>query len=171
MKTYILTLLAASIAAAVIQLLAPKGEGGKLGEHIRMVAGLFLLVALLTPLKDGIALLRSAAEGELSEHLTVSVSDGVLGDYEAVFGAALSSVGQNEVKAWVVSELESRFGIPPSGCRVSVTCIVEEELLSVCEVRIALRGEYVTQAPHPIESRVTEALGCPCYVTVEFFDP
>jgi hypothetical protein len=171
MKTYILTLLAASIAAAVIQLLAPKGEGGKLGEHIRMITGLFLLVSLLTPLKEGIALLRSAAEGELSEHLTVEVPDGALGDYAGVFGDTLSFVGQEEVKAWVVSELETRFGIPSSGCRVSVTCAVEEECLTVSEVRIALRGGYVTENPHPIESRVTEVMGCPCYVTVEFSEP
>ncbi len=170
MKTYILTLLAASLATAVIQLLAPKGEGGKLGEHIRMIAGLFLLVSLLTPLKDGIALLRSAAEGELTEHLTVKVPEDALGDYGAVFGDTLSFVGQEEVKAWVVSELDTRFGIPPSGCRISVTCAVEKDL-TVCEVCIALLGSYVTENPHPIESHVTEALGCPCYVTVEFFDP
>ena len=170
MKTYILTLLAASLAAAVIQLLAPKGEGGKLGEHIRMMAGLFLLVSLLNPLKEGIALLRSAAAGELSEYLTVTVPEGDPEDYGAVFGDTLSFVGREEVGAWVISELDARFGIPPSGCRVSVACAVEEEMLTVREVRIALLGSYAVRDPHPIESHVTKTLGCPCYVTVEIFD-
>jgi hypothetical protein len=103
--------------------------------------------------------------------LTVTVPEGGGGNYGAVFGDTLPFVGQEEVKAWVVSELETRFGIPPSGCRVSVTCAVEEECLTVSEVRIALRGGYVTENPHPIESRVTEVMGCPCYVTVEFSEP
>lgn len=171
MKTYVLTLLAASVSAAVIQLLAPKGEGGKLGEHVRMIAGLFLLVSLLTPLGEGLALLRSAAEGELAEHLTVEIPEGAPGDYGDVFSDTLTFVGQEEVKAWVVSELETRFAIPPSGCRVSVACAVEEEVLTVSEVRIALSGRYVTNDPHPIESHFSEALECLCYVTVDLFDP
>ena len=171
MKVYILTLLAASVASAVIRLLAPKGTGGHLGEHIRMITGLFLLVALLTPLREGMELLRTAASGELAEHLTVAVPEEALGDYGEVFGDALTFVGREEVKAWVESELDTHFGIPRSECRISVTCAVAEENLTVSEVRISLSGSYITQDPHPIESYVTEKLGCPCYVTVDFFEP
>lgn len=142
-----------------------------MGEHVRMIAGLFLLVVLLNPLKEGIALLRSAAEGALTEYLTVVVPDDMNEDYEGVFHDTLTFVGQEEVKAWVVSALESEFGILPSECRTSVTCAVEEDMLTVCEVRIALSGKYAAENPHPIESCVTEALGCPCYVTVDFSEP
>ena len=69
MKSYILTLLSASLAASVVELLAPNGEGGRLASHIRMIAGLFLLVALLTPLREGIRLLREAADGDLSSRV------------------------------------------------------------------------------------------------------
>jgi len=61
---YLLSLLTASLAAAIAELLAPKGEGGRITAHIRMVAGLFLLVALLNPLREGIRLLRDAALGD-----------------------------------------------------------------------------------------------------------
>lgn len=168
MNTYIFTLLVASVAAATVQLLTPKGEGGKMAESIRMIAGLFLLVALLHPLQAGMELLRSAVRGDLVEQLTVSVPEDIQGDYEAVWGDTLTFVGREEVKAWVVSVLESEFGIPPSGCRVSVTCGIEGETLTVTEVRIALGESYIAHNPHPIESYVTQKLNCPCFVTVGF---
>lgn len=170
MKTYIWTLLASSIAAAVIQLLAPKGEDGKLGDHVRMIAGLFLVVSLLSPLKEGIALLRSVAEGDLSEYVDVFVSPSAEGDYEGVFHDTLSFVGQEEVGTWVESLLETEFGIPPSGCRASVACAVEEGTVTVRDVRITLLGRYAAEDPHPIERRVGEALNCPVSVTVELFN-
>ena len=51
MSAYILPLLAASLAAALVELLAPKGDGGRIAAHVRMIAGLYLLVALLNPLR------------------------------------------------------------------------------------------------------------------------
>ena len=170
MKSYVLTLLAASISAAVIQLVAPKGEGGRLGEHVRMIAGLFLLVILLQPVQEGIALLRSVSEGEVTDSLRDGFPSDGGGDYEAVFNESLSHVGREEARAWVFTMLEADFGVPPSGCDVSVVCTAEEGQLTVDEVRIALPRDYASQNPHPIESRVTQALGCPCYVTVELFD-
>lgn len=166
MNTYILTILSACIAAAVIQLLSPKGEGGKLAEHIRMIAGLFLLVILLIPLKAGLDLIRSAAEGDLSQQITAHLPTLPENDYQAVFDHTLTAVGQEEVKAWVVSVLDSEFGIPPSGCTVSVTCVTQEAELTLIDVRISLHEPYMTENPHPIEAYVTERLSCPCYVTV-----
>ena len=69
MNTYILSLLAASLAAAVVELITPKGEGGRLVSHVRMVAGLFLLVALLAPLREGITLLLDAAQGDMASRV------------------------------------------------------------------------------------------------------
>ncbi len=166
MNTYILTLLAASLAAAVVELLSPKGEGGKLVSHVRMIAGLFLLAALLNPLKEGISLLRDAADGDLTHRLESLLPTNTPDDYEAAFGDALTAVSRGEVEAFVVSALETDFGIPPSGCTVSVTCAYEDGILTVTEVRIALHGRYMTQDPHPIEDHVSERLRCPCYVTV-----
>lgn len=166
MSTYILSLLSASLAAAVVELLSPKGEGGRLTAHIRMVAGLFLLVALLNPLKEGIELLREAVDGDLTARLEAMLPENIPADYEAVFGDTLTAVSRDEAEAFVVSALETEFGIPPSGCTVSVSCAYEDGVLTVTEARIALRGKYMTHDPHPIEVYFAERLCCPCYVTV-----
>lgn len=162
---YLLSLLTASLAAAIAELLAPKGEGGRITAHIRMVAGLFLLVALLNPLREGIRLLRDTALGDPAARLEDLIPSDLETDYTAVFGDSLTSISSREVEAWITTELESRFDIPPSGCRVWVSCSYEEDTLTVTEARIALLGQYTLKDPHPIESYFTNQLNCPCFVT------
>lgn len=166
MKTYVLALFGASLAAAVIELLSPRGEGGRLSSHVRMIAGLYLIVALLAPLRDGIALLQNAVSGDLTGMIAdrVPMLDT---DYEGVFGDHLSSLGQAEAEDYVRSALQSEFGIPPSDARVEVICTVTDHVPSVTEVRILLATAYATYDPHPIESYMEEAFLCPCYVTVD----
>lgn len=166
MNTYILTLLSASLAAAVVTLLSPKGEGGRMAAHIRMAAGLFLLIALLDPLRAGIDLLREAVDGDLTARLESMLPEGDNDDYDAVFGEALTSVSRAEVEAYARSALETSFGIPPEDCTVSAVCTYGEEILTLTELRISLRGAHALVDPHPIEAYFAERLECPCYVTV-----
>lgn len=166
MKTYILTILVASLSVAIIELLAPKGEGGHISSHVRMIAGLFLVVALLNPLQEGILFLRSAAEGNLADRLEDMLPEASVENYEEVFLGTITDLGAEETEAWVISVLETVFHIPPAACTVEAVCEAEENSLSLREVRIALSGAYIWEDPHPIETYVSKQLQCPCYVTV-----
>ncbi len=166
LHAYVLTILAASLGAAVVELLAPKGEGGRIVGHVRMIAGLFLIVALLEPLREGILFLKSAAEGDLTTRLEQVLPDGDSGDYGEVFDSTLAAVSRAEVESYVISALYTGFGIPEADCTVEAVCEAEGTALVLREVRIALGGASVFEDPHPIESYVTAQLQCPCYVTV-----
>lgn len=166
MKPYILSLLSASLAVAVVELLAPKGEGGRMAAHVRMVAGLYLLVALLNPLREGISLLRSMADGDVASRVESLIPSDVETDYNGVFGDNLTAIGAGEVSLWVTDAMETRFGIPSEGCAVWASCAYAEDTLTVTEVRISLRGGYTLRDPLPIEVYFSSQLNCPCYVTV-----
>jgi hypothetical protein len=166
MNSYMITLISASLAAAVVTLLSPKGEGGKLASHVRMVAGLFLLVALLDPLRAGLDLLREVVDGDLTAHPELVLPEGDAEDYGAVFGDTLTSISRAEVETYARSALEASFGIPSEDCTVSAVCIYEEESLTLIELRISLHGSHALVDPHPIEAYFAERLECPCYVTV-----
>ena len=167
MKPYILSLLSASLVAAVVELIAPKGEGGRMASHIRMVAGLYLLVALLNPLKEGISLLRSMADGDLVSRVESIIHSDAETDYHGVFGDSLATIGADEVSAWVTEAMETRFSIPPEGCVVWASCEYTDDTLTVTEVRISLHSPYTLSDPHPMEAYYGDQLGCPCYVTVD----
>lgn len=167
MTPYILSLLVASLAAALVELLAPRGEGGRLAAHVRMLAGLFLLVALLSPLQKGIALLRTAAEeGVNDDFIADYVPEITPGDYQATFGESVSTISGQQVESWVVDTLSSDFDIPAADCTVQAVCRTESGTLTLEEVRIALHGTAALRDPHPIEKQVSDTLACPCYVTV-----
>ena len=166
MKPYVLSLLSASLVAAVVELLSPKGEGGRVASQVRMVAGLFLLVALLGPIREGIDLLRGLADGDLADRMeSVIPSDGEV-DYQGIFDDRLASIGAEEIRSWMLQTMESRFGVPSDGCSVWAACDCDGETLRVTEVRISLREPYALRDPHPIEDYFSEQLSCPCFVTV-----
>jgi len=138
-----------------------------MAAHVRMVAGLYLLVALLNPLREGIRLLRSMADGDLASRVESLIPSDVETDYNGVFGDSLTTIGAGEICSWVTDVMETRFGIPPEGCVVWASCAYAEDTLTVTEVRISLQGSYALRDPHPIEAYFAEQLDCPCYVTVE----
>ena len=166
MTTYVYTLLVSALGLALVELVSPKGEGGKLAASVRMLAGLCLLAVLLTPLREGVRLLSSFRDGSLSERVEEMIPEGALPDYGEAFGHTLTDVTEQEVEAWILSHLASAYGIPSEGCTVSAFCTYEDEIVTITEVRIALAGKYALTDPHPIESAVTQTLGCPCFVTV-----
>lgn len=164
--SYIFSLLSASLAAAVVELIAPKGEGGRLAAHVRMVAGLFLLAALLTPLREGLDILQAAAEGDLANRIESGIRNASPEDYEAAFQASLAGLGKTETESWVTETLQTRFSIPRSDCVVEAVCDAENGVLTLCELRIGLKGGSRLQNPHPIEAYFAETLQCPCFVVV-----
>ena len=165
-NSYVTTILAAALSAAVVELLAPRGEGARIAAHVRMIAGLFLLVALLQPLKEGILILRSAMDGNPTDRISDMLSTHTSGNYEDAFYDTVAGIGKEKTEDWVRSALQSSFGIPTSGCRVQAVCDAAGEGVALTELRISLHGKYALENPHPIEAYMSEQLGCPCYVTV-----
>ncbi len=167
MTPYILSLLAATLTAAVVELLAPRGDGGRLAAYVRMVAGLILLVALIFPLSAAVDYLSAAADGSLTDDiLSEFLPDVPPADYEDVFGEQLTAVTAAEVERWVSETLVTRFSIPEGDAAISVHADLTADSPVLTEVRIALGGASAFRDPHPIEAHIADALGCPCYVTV-----
>ncbi len=164
MTPYILSLVAASIAAAVVELLAPRGQGGRLSAQVRMVAGLFLLVALLVPLKDGLSYLSDLTDGG-----NIEIPAYEAPDYEATLKASLLSLGSEELSVWVKDILESEFSLSAQNTEVIPVWAEDDELpATLAEVCIVLSGADRLADPHPIETFFSDTLGCPCRVSVAF---
>ena len=102
MKTYFLTLTVAALGAALVERLSPPGEGGRLAGYTRLIAGLYLLVVLLSPLRDGIKVLSGLAQGQ--DDVIGALEEAIsrpIGDYGDVFAEQLSELGAREAEAYV----------------------------------------------------------------------
>ena len=157
-------LIATAVAATLAELIAPQGEGGRMGGAVRLVAGLCILIALIQPLREGLALLRATAEGDLSALIPDVELSGE--EYDSVWADTLASMGEREVASWVEGVLEQEFRITRGNYRVQVICEQDDATLRVREVHIALWGAAVWKDPHAIEAYVSERLSCPCAVSV-----
>ncbi len=170
MSDYILTLVLASLAAAVTELVCPGGEGRGTTAYVRVVAGLFLLAALLSPLKEGLALLQGITVEDLNQRVDALLSDDLPAfeptDYDAILDATLTSAGADGVEAWVLATLDTTFAVPSTACTVQAICMTDGDCLTLTELRIALRPSHALTDPHPIEAYFEARLGCPCYLTV-----
>lgn len=169
--SYLYTLLATALVAAVAELLLPRG--GRTGGAVRLLGGLCLLVALITPLGEGLTLLRSVAEEGMEAALWEEVwevggEDLTPADPSALWGETLSALTEEAAVTAVKEHLESRFSIPPEGCRVAVTVTAlpptnDPEgipLPTLTEVRVTLLGVYLTRDPYAIETALSARFGC-----------
>lgn len=169
MTDYIYAFLLTAVAAAIVELLAPVGEGGRLGGVVRFAVGLCLLVMLLNPLREGISLLRSIADGHLAINWEGEAPVEQL-DYDGILQDELSDLGRSEVEAWVSATLAARFGIPAEHHTVTVSmaegAAEDGGLPALTGITILLHGSSVFENPHQIESYFTDQLGCPCAVAI-----
>ena len=146
MTPYVLSLVAASITAAVVEMLAPRGEGGRIAAQVRMVAGLFLIVSLLVPLRDGLTFLSDLAEGE-----GIVVPSYDVPDYEATLQASVLAMGSEEVSVWVVSVLEDKFSVSAEYVEVIPVWSDGESIPPpLAELYILLSGKAALTDPLPI---------------------
>ncbi len=163
MTPYILSLVAASLVAAVAELLSPKGEGGRISAQVRMVAGLFLLVSLLVPLRDGLTFLSGLADGD-----EINLPSYDAPDYEATLQASILAMGDAELTAWITSALSCEFSVSSDDAEVILMWEEGDAIPPpLSEVCIVLSKRAILTDPHPIEDYFADALGCPCRVSVD----
>ena len=166
MNQYVTSILAATLLAAVTEKLAPAGEGGRMTAHVRFLTALFLIIALLTPVKDAVAYLKGITADDVSGIVQDWVDLPEQGDYGEALGSTLTAVTAQEAEDWLQKTLAERFSIPADSCTLWVGCDSDGTAVTFSEVRIALSGASALKDPHPIEAYISEMLGCPCYVTV-----
>lgn len=164
MGRYVYGLILVGVSAAVVELLAVGGDASRMKGHLRLVAGLCILVACLQPMREGIAYLTSLAEGELP--LTLPHKDVEEENYQEMFDGYLGDTGSREVKVWVETTLTDVFGISEEHSTVEVSMTVADGVPCPAEVYIALSGKAILKNPHRIEEYISSRLACPCYVSV-----
>ena len=163
MSGYIMALVLTGIAAAIAELMSPSE---KLAGHIRLVAGLCLLVALLAPIRSVVAYFHTVSDGGLDAEELLPELEGE--HYGESFSEELERITAEETEAWVSGVLESRFGIPPDAREIYVKTetLDDGKAPSISRVDIVLHTSAILQNPHEIEAYVTSNLKCPCTVAI-----
>ncbi len=164
MAQYVYAWITVAVLAVLSELLLPGGKSGKMAGHMRFLAGLCVLIALLPVIKDGVIRLRDMAEGNYE----LALPEGEKGDYEACFRENLAHLTQEQYEAWVYDTLQREFSIGQENCIAEVS--VEDHgngVPVITAVSIRLSGKAILKDPRRIESRISTALSAPCTVSVD----
>lgn len=177
----LLPFLMIALMATLVEQLLPGGESARLAKPLHAVAGLCILAALLSPLKEGLSLLHDLTSNQ-DYALSQRLEELFPGDEPFLYGEEgyaehlsqqLAASGATEVQAWVKQALQQQFGIPATQCEVTVDMQVqvpvhnsETVTASVAHVWILLRGNSIFKNPHIIEEWFSQQLCCTCTVSL-----
>ncbi len=157
MKSYLLSLLAASLTVALVGILAPS----KSQKYIRFLSSLFLICVLIAPLPQ---LLTSIKEDGIPG-LSGDPSDP--SDYANQMEEALNQASGAYFADMLTKLIEERFSISEGLVRCSVKWNTDADRMVPERVTVILSGSAIWKNPSEIEAFVTSLLGCPCNSAIE----
>ncbi len=158
MKAYIIAIICISVVGSIVSILAPEGDGGGLGKHIRLIFGLCLIVVCLGPIKKGIEVLSSLDVEDILPDVSQDSEE-----YESIFDSAYGAAEVENLKEGIKKILLDRFGIDGSECSVSVSLDGhgdDGEPRKLSRVLITLHGSAVFRDSGEIEDYFSTLLGC-----------
>ena len=146
MGTYLITLITASLVAAVVGILTPDGERGGIAKHMQLLISLALLCMMIAPVKDAIAALTELAGGEwVAPELGETQEE----DYREKMEEAMQNASGSYLAELLTDALATDGAVQPS------------------RVTVILSGRAIWVDPAPIERYVSDLLGCECVSAIE----
>ena len=159
MKTYLLSLLGASLAVALIGILAPAGAS----KHMKLISSLILICVLIAPLPKAIGSVWSMVE-DFTEQ---GGQSGSSSDYNGQMQEAVNSASKTYFAQTLTQLLEQQFSIPPGEVRCSIRWAEGTEQLQPQKITLILSGSAIWKNPNDMEKFVSELLGCECVTAIE----
>ena len=158
MKEYLLSLLAASLCAALVGILAPSN----FQKYVRFISSLFLICVLVAPLPRVLSSIN-APDG-LPDLIGSSSASS---DYKDRMEEALEQASGTYFAEMLTQLIEERFSISEGTVRCSVKWRDGGDRLTPERVTVILSGSAIWKNPSEIESFVGSLLGCECVIAIE----
>jgi len=158
MKEYLLSLLGASFAVALVGILSPNGSV----KHMRLISSLFLICVLAAPLPKAIGSLHS-----FTEELNGAPGESGNNDYTEQMEEAVNSASRAYFAQTLTQMLEQRFSIKTGEVRCLIQWAQDGEQLRPLKITVILSGSAIWKNPADLEEFVQNLLGCECVTAIE----
>ncbi len=151
-RGYIISVMCVSVVGSLVSMLAPDGEGGGLGKHIRLIFGLCVIIVSINPIKDIVYYIKDV------KYEWDYVKDGYDSEkYEEIFYESYSASEIENLKSGIKQLLSDRFDIDISECEISVGTDGGGGLERIL---VTLYGNAVWKNTEEIEEYLYGLFGC-----------
>ncbi len=159
MKAYLLSIMTASLAIALVNILTP----GTQVKYVKLVTSLVLVCVLIVPLKSAVETVIAWGSGELEiPGIETDNTDDIQQELEnATTEASKAYVAQRLSEA-----LQAEFSMDTGTVRVHIEWSTGDTVRPR-RVRVLLSGSSIWKNPHEIQAYVEELLGCECVTAIE----
>ncbi len=163
MKSYLITVITASICVGIYNIIAPSFRG--IEKYSKIIGMLVVLCIIISPIKE----LINAFDEDGLEDLKDSLMDGDYeeGDYNEIFNDYLNSFSLDELKKEIENILLEKFEIPKDEAEITISTENENGKLTVSQVQILLSGKSIFKSPYTIEEYFEALLNCSCQVLIK----
>ena len=160
MKAYILSVVGASLAAALIILLTPDGKGGGILKHVKLLTSLALLCVIINPFLSFVKSLSETNFDNFKDEILKDVNES--DPYESILYESLSKMSADELKKELKNRISENFGIDVGNLEVNAEYTIEENTVSFKRITVILSGGAIFKNPYDIEAYVKELTGIEC---------
>lgn len=164
MEAYIISLLSASLAIALVSILSPDGTGGGIAKHVRLLSSLVLICILIAPLGKSLKALQELANGELS---IPGVNAPNENDAQDRLQITIDEASKRYALQSLTRLLEQEFAIDTGDVRCVAVWAEQDGNATPTRITVLLSGSAIWKDPKKIEAFVTNLLGCECITAIE----
>lgn len=165
MTQYLMGLFALAVCCAAVELLAPAGEGGGIGRHIKLMSALCLLCVLIAPMTSLVQNGEDIRQG--LEHWISQWADEeqATENFTQQWQEQLEQMDTAYAGELVAQMLQSKFGLAVSDVRVTLT--IDQTGKNIEEMRVALTGRAIWADTHAMDAYIRDSFGCKSTIYIE----
>lgn len=165
MGQYIYAWVTVAVLAALAEMLLPGGKGGKTAGHVRFLAGICILAALIPVIGESVTRIEKLMERD--DPWLIPEGDASQ-NYEERFEEQMKGVVKEAYENQAYELLQSEFSISREDCKVSADVArLEDGTVAVSRISVCLWGKAALAASRLVSSRLESRLSVPCDVRTE----
>ena len=150
MKNYLISIIIASVAMGICEIITPKHNGVE--KYVKLVGVLIILCAVISPISDTINTIDENLVDKLREE--INNLDKSEDDYNDILKDYLANYSIAEAKTHIKNTLYEEFGISNDECDIKIYTDTLDGKVCINNIQILLGGTSIFKNPYTIEEYI-----------------
>ena len=153
MKNFVISAVYVAVFAGIVLLLSPKGKGGSMESHIKLLVSLAFISVIIQP---AVSFFKTLEIPDFNIKTVASYA------YEEELYENLLTLEKSELEKRLKTLIAQNFSINEENVDVTVTVMLQDDVPKTEKVFVKVSGRAIFCNTNDIEDYVSALLGCKC---------